>query len=141
LALCALAASLSIFVIARLASSGHPNHPPRLVTPPATAPTGAATPPPTTPPSTPRSSQVRIVITAPGGPCWLQARAGSATGRVLSERTLLPGQTERLHGRRIWVRLGDPTNVRLRVDERDRRLAAGADPINLLITPGAVKRV
>jgi len=140
-AACALAASLSIFVFARLAGSGQPGHELRLASPPGSAPPRIATPRPATQPPGATPSEVRVVITAPGGPCWLQARAGSATGRVMSERTLYPGQADHLRGSRIWVRLGDPTNIRLRVDQHDRPLEAGAEPINLMITPGAVKRV
>jgi len=76
-----------------------------------------------------------MTVTATQGSCWLEARRGSATGALLAERTLAPGQAVRLHGRRVWLRLGDPTSVRLRVNGHTLHTAYPAQPINLLVTP------
>jgi cytoskeleton protein RodZ len=78
---------------------------------------------------------VRMTVTAAQGSCWLEARRGSASGALLVERTLAPGQAVHLHGRRVWLRLGDPTSVRLRVNGRTLASAYPAQPINLLVTP------
>ena len=78
---------------------------------------------------------VRMTVTAAQGSCWLEARRGSANGALLAERTLAPGQAVRLHGRRVWLRLGDPTSVRLRVNGTTLHTAYPAQPINLLVTP------
>jgi len=47
---------------------------------------------------------------------------------------LSPGQAVRLHARRVWLRLGDPTSVRLRVNGHTLQTAYPAQPINLLVT-------
>ena len=40
-----------------------------------------------------------------------------------------------LHSRRVWLRLGDPTSVQLRVNGKTLEAAYPAQPINLLIGP------
>jgi hypothetical protein len=100
-------------------------------TPPVTNPTTSATQSP--PPAQPAG--VRMTVTAAQGSCWLEARRGSASGALLAERTLAPGQALHLHGRRVWLRLGDPTSVRLRVNGKTLQTAYPAQPINLLVTP------
>jgi cytoskeletal protein RodZ len=100
-------------------------------TPPATNPTNSITQSP--PPAQPAG--VRMTVTAAQGSCWLEARRGSASGALLAERTLAPGQAVHLHGRRVWLRLGDPTSVRLRVNGKTLETTYPAQPINLLVTP------
>jgi cytoskeleton protein RodZ len=100
-------------------------------TSPATTPSTSATQPP--PPAQPAG--VRMTVTAVQGSCWLEARRGSANGALLAERTLAPGQAVHLHGRRVWLRLGDPTSVRLRVNGKTLGTVYPAQPINLLIGP------
>jgi cytoskeleton protein RodZ len=112
-------------------SSPAPQTPPTSHAPssgPTTSPPKTTTPPPAVPVS------LRLTVTAATGACWLEARRGSATGRLLVEKTLAQGDAVRLHGQRIWLRLGDPANVQLRLNGRPLPLAATADPINLLVS-------
>lgn len=102
-------------------------------TTPATSAT--QTPPPAQP------TGVRMTVTAAQGSCWLEARRGSATGALLAERTLAPGQAVHLHGRRVWLRLGDPSSVRLRVNGKMLTAAYPAQPINLLVGPHRVTQL
>ena len=102
-------------------------------TTPATSAT--QTPPPAQP------AGVRMTVTAAQGSCWLEARRGSATGALLAERTLAPGQAVHLHGRRVWLRLGDPSSVRLRVNGKMLTAAYPAQPINLLVGPHRVTQL
>jgi cytoskeletal protein RodZ len=99
-------------------------------TPPAANPgtTAQQTPPPAQP------AGVRMTVTAAQGSCWLEARSGSANGALLAERTLAQGQAVHLHGRRVWLRLGDPSSVRLRLNGKMLTNAYPAQPVNLLIT-------
>jgi hypothetical protein len=46
-----------------------------------------------------------------------------------------------LNGRRVWLRLGDPTSVQLRVNGRTLKNAYPAQPINLLIGPHGATQV
>jgi cytoskeleton protein RodZ len=121
------------------------DHPGPAVQPPPTsqAPSSAATnPPPETtssPPPTP--ALARLTVTAATGACWLEARRGSATGPLLVERTLAEGDAVRLQGQRIWLRLGYPASVQLRLNGRPLALAPSADPVNLLVSRRGVRAV
>jgi len=106
-------------------------------TPPVTNPTTSATQSP--PPAQPAG--VRMTVTAAQGSCWLEARRGSANGALLVERTLALGQAVHLHGPRVWLRLGDPSSVRLQVNGRTLETAYPAQPINLLIGPHGATRL
>jgi hypothetical protein len=82
-----------------------------------------------------------MTVTAAQGSCWLEARRGSASGALLAERTLAPGQAVHLHGRRVWLRLGDPSSVRLLVNGKMLTAAYPAQPINLLVGPHRVTQL
>ena len=53
------------------------------------------------------------------------SRRGSATGALLAERTLAPGQAVRLHARRVWLRLGSDTRAGIPADRRLADLKSG----------------
>jgi len=52
-----------------------------------------------------------VVIRAVDGECWVEAREGSADGRVLYVGLLAPGQVRRLPAKQVWLRLGAGENV------------------------------
>ena len=64
-----------------------------------------------------------LVVRAVRGSSLLQVRAGSAAGRLLYQGTLELGQSQRFVARRLWVNLGSPENLRLRLN--DRAIAIG----------------
>jgi Helix-turn-helix domain len=74
-----------------------------------------------------------VVVRATAGACWVQARRGGATGPVLAEQTLQPGQTLRLRGPHVWLRLGAPWNAVVRRGARIERLPATGAPVNVLL--------
>lgn len=76
---------------------------------------------------------VTVVVTANRGDCWVAARVGSASGRVLEERILRQGESVRLRAARIWLSLGASSNVDVVVDEQPREVPAGT--VELLLTP------
>jgi len=53
----------------------------------------------------------RIVLVARRVRCWLSAHLGSATGRLVYERTLEQGRTARFVSTRLWIRIGAPWNL------------------------------
>ena len=82
-------------------------------TPAETRTTTAATPPSTKP------RLAKLALTAARGDCWVQVRAGSASGELLYEGTLQQGQTQRfLKWKRLWMQLGAPSNVDARLNGR-----------------------
>ena len=132
---CLLLAGSAVLYLMGGSGGGHAASPPPTThaptTQPVTSPGTTATQKP--PPAQPTG--VRMTVTAAQGSCWLEARRGSASGALLAERTLAPGQAVHLHGRRVWLRLGDPTSVRLRVNGKTLQTTYPAQPINLLVTP------
>jgi cytoskeleton protein RodZ len=88
------------------------------------ATTSETTPPPSPPPP-PASAQTRLaklVITAQGGDCWVQVRAGSVGGRLIYEGTVQAGQTQRfVRWKRLWLELGAPSNLSARLNGRPVR--------------------
>lgn len=72
-----------------------------------------------------------LVVRATTGPCWVEARRGSATGPVLLERTLQTGESARFTARRVWLRLGAPWNASVRRGAHLMRLPAVQRPVNV----------
>jgi cytoskeletal protein RodZ len=112
----------------------------------------APTTPSTTPPASndggagtgsggtsPQPAAVNVAATAIGD-CWLEVRRKSPTGPVVYQGTLAAGRVVHVSGKRIWMRVGAPPALDLRVNGRK---VPGLDeyvPVNLTITPNGVKR-
>jgi len=59
----------------------------------------------------------RALLVASRGTCWLEVRAGGPTGALLYENTLQQGQSLTVslaHGP-VWIRIGDPPNLDIRM--------------------------
>lgn len=81
------------------------------------------------------SAATALELTAARGPCWVQVRIGSSTGRVVTERTMQPGETARLGLRRpLWIRLGAPWNVNASIGSRSVTTSLPAKTGNVLAT-------
>ena len=137
---CLLLAGSAVLYVMGGSGGGHAAPPPT-THPPATQPVTNPTTSSTQPPPPVQPAGVRMTVTAAQGSCWLEARRGSASGALLAERTLAPGQAVHLHGPRVWLRLGDPSSVRLQVNGRTLETAYPAQPINLLIGPHGATRL
>jgi hypothetical protein len=74
----------------------------------------------TTPPSL-----ATVIVTAARGDCWISARLGSETGRVLDERILAQGESVTLRGARVWLSIGAAANVDVTVNGQDREIQSG----------------
>ena len=110
---------LVVVGLAGLGSDADPSTNPLPPTPPATTTSedgDAATEPPVT--KTP-ARKARLVLTAESGDCWVQVRAGSARGAIVWEGTIEQGQTQRfVKWKRLWVSLGQPANLRAKLNGR-----------------------
>jgi hypothetical protein len=82
-----------------------------------TSPTKTST---TTPPAL-----ATVIVTAARGDCWISARLGSETGKVLEERLLAQGESVTLRGARVWMSIGAASNVDVTVNGQDRELQSG----------------
>jgi hypothetical protein len=95
--------------------------------PPTTAPAPTTTAPATTTKKkhhkkhtvAPVSSS-RAMVVASRGPSWLWVRSGSASGPTVYQGTLLQGKTLRvsLANGPVWIRIGDPPNLDVRLGGR-----------------------
>jgi cytoskeletal protein RodZ len=77
----------------------------------------------------PRASatgRARVVVRAVRGGSWMEARSGSAAGRLLYSGTLERGQRKTLEGRRIHLALAAPANVSVRVNGEPAQLPRGS---------------
>ena len=63
-----------------------------------------------------RSEKFTLTLRAADGECWLIARAGGPQGRQLYQGTLEQGQTLPLKGKKIWLQLGRPDLLAVKVD-------------------------
>jgi hypothetical protein len=83
---------------------------------------------------TPARPPAGLVIKAVGGNTLLIVRSGSESGRQVWNGTLTTGDMQRFGtGKRLWVYLGSPENVRMRLNGRGV-LVGGAKPRSLIVT-------
>jgi hypothetical protein len=85
----------------------------------------------------PQPRQAQLVLAASRGPCWLSVRLGSASGRVLYDRTLEPGGRTSFAGTRLWIRLGAPWNVDATLN--GKRVALPSSVGDVMVTAGSVR--
>lgn len=115
-----------------------------------TSTTLAPAPPPTTPPAltATSTSSTDALYTLPSGPlqvslsaagaCWVELRSGSPTGPISYEGTLQPGSSQSFAvPGGMWLRLGDPSGVQLRINGSSVALPGGSSPFNVTVTTAA----
>lgn len=66
-----------------------------------------------------------LILSATRGDCWVEARAGSATGEALYAGTLTTGRSLRFQRPRLWLRLGAASNVDIVVNGRPLSVPPG----------------
>jgi len=107
--------------------------------------TSSTTPPASTqqvtnpPPTTTAFHGVGLVTQ--GGSCWIQVRQGSSTGKLLYQGTVHPGNTLRWGVMPVWMRLGAPQYVRLKVNGRPIAPITTANPVDLLVGASGAQTV
>ena len=79
-----------------------------------------------------------LLIRAVGGNTLLLVRSGSESGRQVWNGTLTNGSMQRFGtGKRLWVYIGSPENVRMRLNGRGV-LVGGSRPRSLIVTSGNI---
>lgn len=121
----------------QLASGGGHAHPRTAFIPtmPPVRVSTAVAPAPRPAPAPPLRAQ--IVFTASRGSCWLSVRRGSASGAVLYERMLQPGQHASFAGGRLWIRIGAPWNLDATLNGKPAQLPSSVGDV--IVTPGAIR--
>ena len=110
--------------------------------PPSSTPVGLGPAKPAThqaaaPPATTRA-QVRLLVKASRGPCWLQVHKTSASGPILFQGTLDQGQKQLFTARKLWITLDRPENLVTILNGHTRRLPVGGVK-TLIVTPRAIR--
>lgn len=78
------------------------------------------------------SLQVSVDASAP---CWVELRSGSPSGPVVYEGTLQSGASQTFSaGNGLWMRLGNPGGVQMRINGAAVNLPAAANPFNITVT-------
>ena len=86
-----------------------------------------------------RPAQARLTATGALGDSWMEVYAGSQAGRLLYRGTLEAGQVIRFLRPKLFVVMGRPGNVRLRLNGRVVNLPDGEGPTSVLVTPRRVR--
>jgi cytoskeleton protein RodZ len=79
-------------------------------------------------------------ITATSGDSWVEVRKNSATGAVLFSGTLAKGKAKVFVSDVLWLRLGNPSALLLRVEDRAIKPAESSGPIDYIIKNGKLER-
>jgi Domain of unknown function (DUF4115) len=81
----------------------------------------------------PKARAVRstLILSATRGDCWVEVRAGSATGQALYAGTLTTGRSLRFNRPRLWLRLGAASNVDIVVNGRPSSVPPGTVELTL----------
>ena len=79
-------------------------------------------------------------VSAPDGESWLEVRKDASTGTVLFSGTVKKGTTRVFVGDVLWLRLGNPSAVRLRVEGRRIPPSDSADPVDYIAKNGKLER-
>jgi hypothetical protein len=66
-----------------------------------------------------------LILSATRGDCWVEVRAGSATGEALYAGTLTTGRSLRFNRPKLWLRLGAASNVDIVVNGRPSSVPPG----------------
>lgn len=78
----------------------------------------------------------KLSFAATRGDCWVEVRAGSATGKILYVGTLAKGKSYQLVVTHLWVRFGAPQNVDLTIGGKPASLPGGSQ--DFLVTPKGI---
>jgi cytoskeleton protein RodZ len=83
--------------------------------------------------------RISVVARAVGGRCWLEVHRSSEAGDLLFEGTLDPGRsTAPFRGQRLWLSVGAPSNVVIRLNGKRVRLPGSGVPRDLVATRNGI---
>jgi cytoskeleton protein RodZ len=83
--------------------------------------------------------RVRLVASAVGGRCWLEVHRGSEAGELLFEGTIEQGtSTGPFTGKRLWLNIGAPSNLVIRLNGERRRLPGTGVPREIVVSRNGI---
>ena len=75
------------------------------------------------------SNTAVFTVRAARGSSLLEVRRGWATGKVLFHGTLERGETQRFASKRLWLNVGSPENLRIKLDGQPASLGTGCPQV------------
>jgi cytoskeletal protein RodZ len=95
--------------------------------------------------ATPQNTPAPVVkgelrVSTPDGESWIEVRKDTSTGTVLFSGTVKKGTTRVFVGDVLWLRLGNPSAVRLRVEGRKIPASDFVNPVDYIVTNGKLER-
>jgi hypothetical protein len=136
-----VAAGILVVVLALVVPSGgkpKPKAAPSTHHHPAPPPVQKPTPPPAKPSHT---AVPHLQLVAARGSCWLEIHGGSQHGPLLYEGTLAQGGSLAFARRFLWIRVGAPSALDVRLNGRPLRFSAGSAPVDLQFALRGLKSV
>jgi cytoskeletal protein RodZ len=118
LTLLGIAAVTALVIVAWTRGEPQKRQPVGLATTPAQQPAATHTGKTATP-------AVQLIVSANRGNCWLEVHSGSVTGRIVFQGTLERGQRKLFTGRKLWITLDRPENLRTILNGHTRILPGG----------------
>jgi cytoskeleton protein RodZ len=82
----------------------------------------------------PPGRRLRLVASAVGGRCWLEVHRVSEAGQLLYEGTLEQGDAIALSGKRLWLNVGAPSNLVVKVNGKRRSLPGTGVPREVVVS-------
>jgi helix-turn-helix protein/uncharacterized protein DUF4115 len=84
---------------------------------------------------------IRVVVRAAKGDSWLEVRRSSPVGPIEYQGTLLKGQSQVFTRRHLWMTLGRPSNLVVRLNGVRTPLPPTSDPVDVSVTRKGLKPV
>jgi len=81
-----------------------------------------------------------VTVAAVEGDCWIQVRRDDEAGIVLYSGTLAKGDRKSFKGAVLWLRMGNPSAVRLTIEGTKAKAIDGVDPVDVIIKNGKLER-
>jgi cytoskeleton protein RodZ len=88
----------------------------------------------------PKYTLARLLVRASSGDCWMMVKAGGPQGEVLYSGTLEKGQGQRFVRKRLWLQLGAPSALTMKLNGKTVRNLPG-DGTFFLATAKGVRRL
>jgi cytoskeleton protein RodZ len=83
----------------------------------------------------------RVVVRAKTGDSWLEVRRNSPVGPIEYQGTLLQGTSQAFTRTHLWMTLGRPTNLVIKLNGHTTQIPDSANPIDVSITRKGLKPV
>jgi hypothetical protein len=83
----------------------------------------------------------RVVVRATRGDSWLEVRRSSPVGPIEYQGTLYQGTSQLFTRKHLWMTLGRPANLVIKLNGHRAQLPATPNPVDVAVTPKGLKPV